>query len=100
MMKSNLVLATAATIAFVFGASGTASAGKPADAQMSKTERMKQMNKHQKKMGTEKGNIGATMDTKGEKMKTGANQTGAAVKDTATTPATKKQTGGEKGTNK
>jgi hypothetical protein len=100
MMKSKLVLATAATIAFVFGASGTASAGKPTDAQMGKTERMKQMNKYQKKMGTEKGNIGATMDTKGEKMKTGANQGSAAVEETATTPATKKHAGGEKGTDK
>jgi hypothetical protein len=98
MMKSKLVLAAATAIAFAFGAMGTASAG--ADAHMSKAQRMKQMNKHQKKMGTEKGNIGATMDTTGEKMKTGANQGSAAVEETATTPATKKHAGGEKGTDK
>ncbi|MBA2490292.1 MAG: hypothetical protein ACR2KU_14060 [Gammaproteobacteria bacterium] len=97
-MKSQLVLVTATAIAFAFGALSTASAG--ADAHMSKMKRMQQMEKHQKKMGTEKSHMGAVMGKKGMPKSGMGTKGGAAVKETATTPATKKDVGGEKGTDK
>lgn len=87
-MKSKLVLAIATAIAFAFSA-GTASAG------------MSGQGTHPdaKKPEYKEKNPGDTTGKK-EASRTGAKQTGAAVEETATTPATKKSTGGEKGTDK
>jgi len=85
MMKSKLVLMTA--IAFVFGASGTASAGMAGQGTHPDTKMS------EKAEAAKKG-----MSSKAESKM--GNKGSAAVEETATTPATKKNAGGEKGTDK